>query len=186
MLDESVVRASVIRYLLAKEGPAAADREIRAQRRAGFVWMNELAALFGDYESSRPTYPTLSAFMPRVITFFNELVPRIDSVTADFEAHRPSITSSSIKDGTADVDPATDTITVRFDRPMGAGYSIIPADGGDVPTVTTYAFDSTRTVLTVHVTMEANHAYALAFTGAGFASDDGYPLKDFVLRFHTR
>ena len=186
MLDESVVRASVIRYLLAKEDQAAADREIRAQRGAGFVWMNELAALFGDYESSRPTYPTLSSFMPRIITFFNELAPRIDSVTADFNAHRPSVISSSIKDGAADVDPATDTLTVRFDRPMDAGYSIIPADGGDLPTVTAYAFDSTRTILTVHATLDANHVYALQFTGAGFASDDGYPLKDFIIRFHTR
>lgn len=186
MFDESVVRASVIRYLLAKEGQAAADREIRAQRRAGFVWMNELAALFGDYESSRPTYPTLSSFMPRIITFFNELAPRIDSVTADFDAHRPSIISSSIKDGTADVDPATDTITVRFDRPMGAGYSIVPADGADLPTMTAYAFDSTRTILTVHAALDANHAYGLHFTGVGFASTDDYPLKDFVLRFHTR
>ncbi|HEY5061260.1 MAG TPA: Ig-like domain-containing protein [Gemmatimonadaceae bacterium] len=124
--------------------------------------------------------------MPRIITFFNELAPRIDSVMADFDAHRPSVLSSSIKDGTADVDPAPDTITVRFDRPMGAGYSIIPADGGDLPTVTTYAFDSTRTVLTMHAALEANHAYAVDFTGAGFASDDGYPLKDFVIRFHTR
>jgi hypothetical protein len=185
MLDESVVRASVIRYLLAKEGPAAAEAETRAQRGLGFVWMDDLVSLLGDYESSRPSYPTLSAFMPRIIAFYDELAPRIDRVVGEFDAHKPTITESSIPDGAADVDPSVDTITVRFDRPMGSGYSINGADGADCPTVTASDFDAAHTTFTLHIKLEPNHAYGLHFTGAGFASADGYPLKDFTVRFHT-
>jgi hypothetical protein len=41
MMNESVVRAAVIRYLLATDGKPAADRETRFQRGAGFVWIDE-------------------------------------------------------------------------------------------------------------------------------------------------
>ncbi|HET9426093.1 MAG TPA: DUF4932 domain-containing protein [Gemmatimonadaceae bacterium] len=185
MLNESIVRASVIRYLLANEGQAAAERETRAQRALGFMWMPQLVTLLGEYEADRATYPSLEAFMPKVVEFYQALGSRIDSETAAFEAARPAIVHISIPDSAKDVDPSTTTITVRFDQPMGPGVSINRIDA-EMPGVTSWAFDSTRTVLTLTVKLEPARTYGLRFTGNGFASATGFPLKERSVRFTTR
>ncbi len=70
MMRESLVRASVIRYLLAHEGELAAAQQIRDDRNTGFLWAGPLADLLGEYERERETYPTLESFAPRIIAFF--------------------------------------------------------------------------------------------------------------------
>lgn len=182
MMIESVVRASVIRYLLATEGAAAAASETRSQRGVGFIWMPELVALFAEYESDRGTYPTLTSFMPRIVAYYQELAERIEGMTADFDARRPTINSSSIADGARDVDPSITQITVRFDQRMGPGISM---SGGSIPEITGYGFDPTGTAFTLHVALRPGREYGIRFTGFSFASVDGYPLREYRLRFAT-
>jgi len=77
VLYESLVRASVARYLLAHGGEAAARSEILADTGSSFFWAQELYDLLGEYERQRATYPTLEAFMPRLIEYFQGLGPRL-------------------------------------------------------------------------------------------------------------
>jgi hypothetical protein len=72
MLCESLVRACVVRYRLRYEGAEAAQREIRDQKKRGFLWMEELSNRLGDYEAHRDRYPTLETFSPRLVSFFKE------------------------------------------------------------------------------------------------------------------
>jgi hypothetical protein len=72
MLCESLVRACVVRYRLRYEGAEAAQREIRDQKKRGFLWMEELSKQLTDYEAHRDQYPTLEAFSPRLVSFFKE------------------------------------------------------------------------------------------------------------------
>jgi hypothetical protein len=72
MLCESLVRACVVRYRLRYEGAEAAQREIRDQKKRGFLWMEELSNQLGDYEAHRDRYPTLETFSPRLVAFFKE------------------------------------------------------------------------------------------------------------------
>jgi hypothetical protein len=72
MLCESLVRACVVRYRLRYEGAEAAQREIRNQKKRGFLWMEKLSNRLGDYEAHRDRYPTLETFSPRLISFFKE------------------------------------------------------------------------------------------------------------------
>lgn len=78
MLRESMVRACVVRYVNAADGQAKAQEEIDEQRRRGFEWVGELAALLQQYETGRDRYPDMNAFMPRVVTFFNDYAKKID------------------------------------------------------------------------------------------------------------
>ena len=71
MLRESMVRACVVRYVNAADGKARAQAEIDEQRRRGFDWVGELATLLQQYENGRDRYPDMDAFMPQVVTFFN-------------------------------------------------------------------------------------------------------------------
>lgn len=123
--------------------------------------------------------------MPKIVGYYEGLGQRIDSVVADLNARRPSVTASSIADGATDVDASTPEIVVRFDRKMGKGVSI-SRDDGEYPVVTGYGFDSTGTAFTLHVKLETKHKYAMRFTGLGFASAEGFPLKEYVIRFSTR
>jgi hypothetical protein len=70
LLCESLVRACVVRYVRQYEGEEAARRAIQAEKRNGFLWMQEISDLLGDYEAHREQYPTLEDFSPRLVAFF--------------------------------------------------------------------------------------------------------------------
>lgn len=72
LVMESLVRAAVARYRLAREGAAALEEEVAEQVELGFAWMPGLVALLGDYEADRERWPTMAAFMPRIEAFFRE------------------------------------------------------------------------------------------------------------------
>ncbi len=74
MMRESVVRASVVRYLAAHEGEAAAKRQIDQDVAMGFLWLESFSELFEEYEASRDEYPTLDSFAPKIIAFFEDYV----------------------------------------------------------------------------------------------------------------
>ncbi|MBM3879723.1 MAG: DUF4932 domain-containing protein [Verrucomicrobia bacterium] len=72
MLRESLVRACGVRYVRRHEGDEAASEAIRREKRRGFLWIQELSDLLGDYEAHRDQYPTLEAFAPRLVAFFQD------------------------------------------------------------------------------------------------------------------
>ena len=186
MCYESLVRAAVVRYLLATDGREAALRETRAQQGFGFVWMDQLVNLLGEYESRRSIYPTLSAFMPRVAAFYDSVAPQVASLRADFESHRPRVVRASIENRATGVDPNLREIVIRFDHSVHGFGSMVGEYGGEVPSITSGGFDSTGTVLTIGVRLAPNHMYWLPFGPGSFADKDGYPLQAWELRFSTR
>lgn len=72
MLKESLVRACEVRYAFRYDGPAAGRRAIASHKGRGFLWIEELSNLLGDYEAHRDQFPTLEAFAPRLVRFFTE------------------------------------------------------------------------------------------------------------------
>ena len=84
MFSESLVRASVIRYLISHNtGPAIANKEIQLQSSKGFIWIKQLVNLLGTYEKNRKRYPTLESFMPQIIKFYNITATNIGSLRAE-------------------------------------------------------------------------------------------------------
>jgi hypothetical protein len=77
MMRESLVRASVIRYLAENEGVAASRQQAVRDARNGFAWVPDLADLLGAYGENRETYPTLEGFMPEVVRFFEEYAENV-------------------------------------------------------------------------------------------------------------
>jgi hypothetical protein len=188
-VNESLVRASVARYVLHKQGETAARQEVARQRARGFVWTNELYELLGEYERERTTYPTFDAFLPRVAAYFDGLVLRIDSILADIERTRPRIVSMEPADGTKNLAAAAVTkLTVRFDQPMGAGVNLNVGAGGrdQFPEVSNPQWNETKTVLTLDVKLRPQWNYELLL-GSGFVSaNTTTPLKETRWRFSTK
>ncbi len=72
MLSESLVRVSVIRYLLNHGDTTAATRQVKQDIAQGFLWMSKLSRLLTTYEKQRNAYPTMESFMPRIVEFFQQ------------------------------------------------------------------------------------------------------------------
>lgn len=70
------MRAAGARYYLAHGDSASAARSIAEDVAVGFAWTWALADLLGEYERDRATYPTMNAFMPRLVTFFENWANR--------------------------------------------------------------------------------------------------------------
>ncbi len=77
VVHESIIRASVVRYLAAHEGPLRAFVEIQRQHARGFVWTGQLVRLLAQYEQQRREYPSFEDFMPRIVRFFDEYASRL-------------------------------------------------------------------------------------------------------------
>lgn len=194
MMKESLVRASVIRYLLANDPPAA-PRQMQDDQRRSFHWMPKLVALFDEYEADRTKYPTLREFMPRVIGFFNEIASTLSQELKDSEAaleqRRPKVLSITPAYGAKEVDPATEFIIITFDRPMNTGgYSVMLGKGGrdTFPKVSFSSFDEAGQVFTMKVQLEPNRTYEFTLNneaGGAFKAADGTPLKMTPVRFTT-
>lgn len=74
MVSESVVRACVVRYLLAHRGPEAAQAEIAQNASRQFHWVKGLSELLADYEAHRDQYPNLGSFFPRLLEHLQQEV----------------------------------------------------------------------------------------------------------------
>lgn len=197
MLKESLVRASVVRYIHDHDGEEAALREITVQEEMrGFTWTGPLAELLGEYDADRETYGALSDFMPRVVEFFQKLGPRIAHMAKMREQaqnrSRPTVVSILPENGVQDVDPATDRIVITFDRPMVRGnYSVMLSERGrehfpeviDVP-----GLDESGTVFTMRVKLKPDWEYEFQLNsedGGAFQSVEGGRLKMVRVRFRT-
>ena len=60
----------MIRYVAGRDGEAAAAESIAEQADLGFEWSGALDELLREYEADRARYPSVRAFMPRIIAFF--------------------------------------------------------------------------------------------------------------------
>ncbi len=189
MLCESLVRASVVRYLRCYGGQQAADREIREQKGLGFLWMKELSDLLGEYEVQRDKYSSLESFSLRLVEFFNHYADNFAKEQTTLEAKRPKVVSMVPNNGATDVSPALKTIQVVFDRPMRDGSWAMCGGGPNYPeTVGKPHYDAKRTTWSVEVKLKANWDYQF-WLNAGqyqsFQSEEGVPLKSVPVKFST-
>lgn len=73
VINESLVRAAVICYMLDKEyKPEEIRNELIEQVQRNFRWMPELVSLLRKYEKEQSKYGNFENFYPNVIDFFND------------------------------------------------------------------------------------------------------------------
>lgn len=179
MLNQSMARAVAIEYVMEHDGQEAARTAIQKENAKSFFWMSGLVDVLETYRKGRDQYPTFDSFMPRVAEFFAGTAPRIRELA---DRLQPKVVSTSVAEGARDVDPGTKQIVVRFNMAMtrvGPNRSSKISGG---------RFDTTGTVLTIPVTLEADRDYAIPLRWSGgqsFVSADGVPLPGATLRFRT-
>ncbi len=190
MLDESLVRAAVARYLFDHGETEKAAAELVNQRNLGFLWIDELFVLLGTYENSRKSYPTFRSFLPLIEAYTIDLAKRIDDKAKYFAARQPRIVAlEPFANEAPDVDPQITEITFVFDQPLagkGASISLGSLGRAGYPVEKALNYSPDRTKFTVQVKLKPDTQYEFVVTGNSFRSADGYPLQNHVVKFKTR
>lgn len=81
MMNEALVRASVVRYML-KHNPNSktAKNQLMSEFGKGFFWIKGLVESLGVYEKNRSKYPALQSYMPALIVFYNQVAKESESM----------------------------------------------------------------------------------------------------------
>lgn len=189
MLYESLVRACTIRYLRRHQGLVAAWWRTKEDEGRQFRWTGDLASLLAEYEQQRDKYPTLEAFAPRIVTFFNDQAERAESMPKPKSPAAPRVVSVTPADGTTGVDPHLAEIRVVFDRRMKDQAWSLVGGGPELPEVIgAPAYDAARTTWTVPVRLQPEHSYRFLLNSdrfRAFQSEDGVSLESVTVRFQT-
>jgi len=199
VLYESLVRATVARFFAERGTPAQLREYLADERGQGWLWLPELSERFAVYQRERATYPTLEAFMPRIVSYFDSLPPRLAELRRAYDEGRPRVVSTSLPAGdTAVVGVDTREIVVRFDRAVRPHrFAVVPlfVNGRPMgtqvppPPVTAVSLDSAGTTARLAVKLEAGREYVFQLNtphGFGFRTPEGVPLAPYVIRLSVR
>ena len=175
VVNESVIRAFVVRYLHAHSGPSAARQETARQVTAGFPWTLVLADALGTYEAERDRYPTFGDFVPTLAATLDVIA---DEETAR-AGGRPRVVRV-IPDPAHPVPADSEALVVTFSRRMHPTSWAIVGTPEDTPPSGAPSFDPSGTVFTLPWRLEAGRTYRFALNSlrfTGFRSEEGVPLE---------
>lgn len=188
MMYESLVRASTVRYVLATEGEAAAKKHVDYEKSRHFLWTGELADVLGEYEQQREKYPTLDAFFPKIVEFFNGYAGGFAKEQGAVNEKRPHVVKMSPENGAVDVNPKTKQIRITFDRKMSGGMSVV-GGGPNFPEVDgKIHYTGNKKTLIIPVKLKPNWRYEFGLNSPSFTnfrSAEGVPLEPVRVTFTT-
>ncbi|WP_345949162.1 DUF4932 domain-containing protein [Mucilaginibacter sp. PAMB04274] len=189
MLSESLVRASVIRYLKSHNtDTTVAEKQLQLERSAGFVWLGQLVDLLDAYEQNRKSYPTLESYMPEVIRFYERTAGNINRIVASYRDKLPHVVSiSPFSNGEEHVSAGLTEIKISFDKPLAGGYSINLGKNGKehYPVTKFIGYTDQNTAIILQVSLRPDFDYQFVLTGRSFKTLDGYPIEDYLVSFKT-
>jgi hypothetical protein len=188
MLNEALVRAGVVRYII-KHNPdtKAAEREIKAQTSNGFIWIRELVDLLGVYENSRDKYPALESFMPNIIEFYNNTAKNLNNYLVQC-GHVKSV--EPFANNSNDVSPDLKEMKIIFDKPL-FNEDIADLRGiwgeDNLPIVKNGArFTDNNMAVILSIVLKPGTKYEFAISGPAFSTADGFPLLFYPIEFKTK
>jgi hypothetical protein len=190
MLDEALVRACVIRYMMDHHlDQQAIDREMQLELAVGFIWIDKLVDLLGTYSAHRADYPNLEKFIPKVAAFYDSVSGHIEGMIADYEkamAHVSSLEPALNMDSA--VNPTLTQLKVYFDKPLaGKGVSINygPLGKDHFPVAKFLGYADENKAILLQLALKPDTEYQLVLTGLAFKTADGHPLESYTIQFKT-
>ena len=186
MMNEALVRAAVIKYEIDhKAGQQRINMAVKYEISRSFLWIKELVSVLQEYDKQRDRYPTLDSYMPKIAEAYTDIAKTI----LEAETKRPNVISiGEFSNGDTNVSSDVKTITINFDRPMNADNMSVDAgakgmDGTPAVKKAHYINDNKSFVMDVELIKDKE--YQIILKGRGFATPDGYRIKDYEINFKT-
>lgn len=190
MMDEALVRASVIRYMIDHQmGQDKINRETQLELYLGFVWIDKLVDLLGTYEEDRKTYRTLDSFIPKIAAFYTSIGDNINQIQADYAKTQVHVTAMepAINNDTT-VSAGLTQIKVSFDKALsGKGMSINYGKLGreHFPGIKLIGYTDDNKAILLQLNLKPNTSYQFVLTGLAFKTPEGHPLENYLVSFKT-
>lgn len=186
MLNEALVRASVIKYFI---DHGASESEIQMmlniESNKGFVWIKGLVAELKKYDNQRDTYPTLESYMPNLSNAYKTYEDKISQI----DAQRPKVESlTEFANNDTSVNSQIKTITINLDRALsGKDYSADYGSKGKpaFPKFGEIYYTNDNKSVVMEVQLIPNQEYQFILTGRNFKTPEGMPLKTYEVNFKT-
>ena len=186
MLDEALVRASVIKYFV---DHGANETEIGKLMIKdflnGFIWIKELVDELKKYDNLRNICPNLESYMPVLADAYKTLAEKISQI----DAQKPKVESiTEFANNDTSVSSQVKTITINFDRPlMRKGYSVNYGSKGTLafPKLDSFYYSNNNKSFVMEVQLMPDMEYQCVLTGKNFKSEQGVGLKTFEVNFKT-
>jgi hypothetical protein len=185
MMDETFVRASVIRYMKTHYPQIDEQALVKEEEKHGFILTQTLCDALKYYEQQRETYVTMSDFMPVYVKAVNDFDLKQYKKQQKQQAKLNATYKVSIKNGAKNVPSGPFLLTIKFSKPMTEGISLYLSQGIDFPPVKGYTWRDDKT-LEVSFLLEPSHQYGFIVKGDGFYTKDGHNAgKDTEITFIT-
>ena len=187
MLNEALVRASVIKYFIDhSETETKIQMMLNNESNKGFIWIKGLVAELKKYDNNRDKYPTLESYIPNLAASYKSFAEKI----TQFDTQRPKVeTISEFINNDTSVDSKIKTITITFDRPLaGKGYSVNYGSKGKFafPKLDKISYSNENKSVVMEIQLESNKEYQFVLTGKNFKTEQGVPLKTYEVNFKTQ
>ncbi|TFH38587.1 MAG: DUF4932 domain-containing protein [Bacteroidia bacterium] len=202
VMNETMVRSCVIRYLLDREGIESYEQQTRREIGNGFSWINNFTGFLDIYENGRDIYPTLNSFMEKIGILLNdhtdEILHNIDITKGkdlyDWDSLRtegPQILYTYPENDDKEVDPSINEIRVKFDRRMDiGGVGVMKRIFENFPERTDeFRWEEEGSLFVMPVSLKPDWVYVIGFNAfqlANFQDESGRPLYPYVLKFETK
>jgi hypothetical protein len=201
MMIESGVRACVNRYLKTNSGESARLNDITYNTSRGFIWIEDLAKIFDEYENNRKEYAGLDEFFPNIVKFFNDyskiikdVIEKADSLKEakqkEMKEKGPKVLSTIPAIGDTLADPETQYLVITFDREMAPNSWSINLGTKSFPAIEGKPFyENENKVLKLKVKLKPDTEYEFWLNSEstlGFRSKDNIPLFPVQVKFKTK
>ena len=185
MMDETFVRASVIRYMKTHYPQFDESALVKEEEKHGFILTQTLCDALKYYEQQRETYVTMSDFMPVYVKAVNDFDLKQYKKQQKQQAKLNATYKVNLKNGAKNVPSGPFLLTIVFSKPMTEGISLYIIPGTDFPPFKGYSWHDEKT-LEVSFLLEPSHQYGFIVKGDGFYTKDGHNAgKDTEITFIT-
>lgn len=188
MMNETFVRAAVIRYMKTHY-PTINDVElIRNEEQNGFLLTQTVCNALKRYEQNRNQYNTMSDYMPTLSDAINHFSIRDYKKTQkEYTKHLASY-KVNIQNGAKDIASGEFVLEITFSKPMANGISLGPSHSGcGFPEFKGYRWSDDQKTIYITFQLQSNKQYGFRVLGTLFHTLDGYTAKgDTDICFSTK
>ena len=186
MMNETYVRASVIRYMRVHYPQIEESALVNEEEKQGFILTQTLCDALKQYEQQRDQYATMSDFMPVYSEAVNDFDLKQYNKRQKELAKQNATYKVNLKNGAKDVPSGLFTLVIKFSKPMVNSIALYNSfSGADFPPFKSYAWRDDKTLEVVFL-LEPSHQYGFIVMGSQFPTKDGHNAgKDSEINFMT-